>query len=293
MNFPKTVEYGTKYAKQYQKFKAMDETERDGALVVLMANEFYTSRYHRNEVLCYLFVAALRQGDTRPLERYFDMLDFSGDRVYLAADLIGELMNAMERFDSPYFPKIAAFLLKYKSTTDEILTSLVKRDQASEPGFEKLVKIFASCDSELPYIFYLEIRQALASGQGIDALATQIAELPCDRWEFMVKDIVPHINPEVLKNGVERKAEFLEANSDKEKIFLEAAMPVLEQAGLAEKKYSDDEMQELYTLADSLCENARKLWEQGDEKNAESLILQLRKLVPDYQGVNDLFETKH
>jgi hypothetical protein len=203
MDFPKTVDYGLKYIRQCQKIDGLPEQERNVQMIILV-EKFYQDRNFRNVILCYLFVAGLRLGDTEPMERYFSMLEFSEERVFLAANLLEELLNAMERFESPYFYEVAQFLLGQKLIAGEICSSLARREQAAEPGFEKLVPIFASCGSDQPYILHLR------------------------------------------------------------------------------------ELQELYTLADSLCTNARRLWEQGDETNARNILSQVRKLVPGYRIAEDL-----
>jgi glycosyltransferase involved in cell wall biosynthesis len=206
MDFPKAVEYGQNYVKQYKKLEEMSDQERNEQQTII-ADLYYKDLAAKNSTLCYLFVSALRLGDTRPLEDYFSMLDFSGEHVYLAANLIGELLRAMQHFESPWFYEVAPFLLQQQGTVaGEIVRILEQKEQAGEPGFENLVKIFAACDSDLPYIRHLQ------------------------------------------------------------------------------------ELRELYALADSICENARKLWDQGNAASARSLMQQLKQLVPGYPRTDALVQ---
>jgi glycosyltransferase involved in cell wall biosynthesis len=204
MDFQKAVKYGLNYVEQYKKMDNLSEQERSEQQTI-MANAYYTDILKKNSILCFLFVSALRLSDTRPLENNFFMLDFSGGHVFLAADLIGELLDAMQRFESPWFYEIAPFLLRQGAVAEEIVRTLEQKEQAAEPGFENLVKIFAACDSDLPYIRHLQ------------------------------------------------------------------------------------DLQELYALADALCTNARKLWEQGDEESAKSIVLQVKKLLPGYRKPDLIF----
>jgi len=150
----------------------------------------------RNNVYSYLIICGLKGMDGSVLKKYFEKMEWMNDILYVSSELIPAIIEYFAAIEyDKYFSEIANVLINRKGVKEKVIKEIqrIEKEDTTQEGFKRLVRIFSQLESEHYYIYYLRIfhawytEQALTLNEDFKNLLScvvDIFQLPITIWNI-------------------------------------------------------------------------------------------------------------